>query len=89
MMILPKGAVIVKQRIEEYKNPSALIMDNIKDLDKVFNDGEIRFTAPELNHLQLMKVVFRPNFAEPINIKGVDYLYFRDIESSMYYIIEE
>ncbi len=89
MIILPKGAVIVKQRVQKYESTSSLIMDDVEGLDKIYNDGEIRFTAPELVHLQFAKIVFRPNFAEAINIKGEDFLYFRDLESSMYYILQD
>lgn len=89
MIILPKGAVIVKQRVEKYQNTEGIILKDVKSLDKVFNDGKILFTAKELNHLQGKKVVFRENFSEPININGNEFLYFRDLESSMYYIIEE
>lgn len=89
MIVLPKGAVIVKQRIKEFKNDFGLILDDAESLNQKFNDGEIIYTAPELKHLQLKKIVFRENYAEPINIDGADFLYFRDVESSMYYIVEE
>lgn len=89
MIILPTGAVIVKQRIEKYKNSGGIILEDTSALDKVYNDGEIIFTAPELTDLQSKKIVFRPNYAEEIDIKGEKYLFFRDVQSSMYYIIEE
>ena len=86
---LPKGAVMVKQRIEKYESKSSLILDDTKELDKVYDDGEIVYAAPELQDMIGKKIKFRVNFAEFLPFQNEDLLYFRDLESSMFYIINE
>lgn len=81
MIILPKGAVIVLQ--DEIKEGAILGVENKKP-----NTGELIFTSKELNHLQGKKIVFRENYGEGLTIGLIEYLYFRDLESSMFYIIE-
>ena len=90
MIILPKGAFVVKQdEIKEKEEKTALIltMESINEKPKKPNTGEIIFTSEELNEFQLCKVVFRENFAEKIDIgEHKDLLYFIDFNSSIFYV---
>lgn len=87
MIVLPKGAFIVKADKVEEKTKGGIILDT--STQKEPNTGEIVFTSEELNKYQTCKVVFRANFAEDVNINGVDLKYFRDFDSSIYYVIIE
>jgi hypothetical protein len=83
MIVLPKGAVAIERDVEETK--SLIIGAETKKL----NSGTILFTAPELVKYQGCKIVFREPFVEEIKIKGMDLLYLRDLDSGMFYLIEE
>jgi hypothetical protein len=93
MMILPEGAFTVAQdeAVVVEKKVGGIILDieehNTKP--KKPNTGVIFFTAPELKKYQGCKVVFRENFGEDITIGAAEYLYFRDFNSSIYYVIED
>lgn len=93
MIELPKGAFIVLQDdyIEEEQEAKASLIITQEDIKKTKskpNTGEIIFTSPELTKYQLCKVVFRENFGETkIKIKGQEYLYFRDWDSQIFYVI--
>lgn len=79
-IILPKGAFIVKR--QEVEKKSAIIGVEEKKL----NIGTIIFTHESLNEYQGLSVVFRENFSEEIEINGEKLLYFRDLDSSIYYV---
>lgn len=94
MIVLPLGAFMVLQDevevVEKSDRPSLIL--SMSDMDRKPekpNTGEIVFTSEELNKYQGCKVKVRLNFADPdpIEIKGVKYLYFRDFNSSIYYVI--
>jgi hypothetical protein len=84
MIVLPKGAFIVKQDEIQKKTSLILTMENLNEKP---NTGEIIFTSEELNEFQFCKVVFRENFSEKIDIgEYKDLLYFRDFNSSIFYV---
>lgn len=68
------------KRQEEEKKSSLIGVET-----KLKNIGEIIFTAPDVEHYKGMIVVFRENFCETIIVEEVEYLYFRDFNSSIYY----
>ena len=70
-------------------NATGLSQEDLKP--KPPNTGIILFTSEELNKYQLCKIVFRENFGEDITIDGVegDLLFFRDFNSSHYYILKD
>ncbi len=86
MIILPKGAFTVIADKAEEKTKSGIILT--EDIQEVPNSGTIAFTSEELNEFQGCRVVFRMNFAEDIEIDGTPMKYFRDLNSSIYYIIK-
>ena len=90
MIVLPKGAVIVVRDKKEEIAKEGLIL-SMGDLKPGPPDtGTIMFTSEELNRYQGCKVRFRENFSEDIEMKGYsNLLFFRDLESSMYYIITD
>jgi hypothetical protein len=79
MIVLPKGAFMVLRKEPETKS----LIIGVEET--VLNVGEITFTAPEMVDKQGLQVVFREHFSEKIKIKGVEYLYFRDYDSGIYY----
>lgn len=93
MMVLPKGAFTVIQdeapKTVEKKTTIIMSLEEVDAKPQKPNTGTICYTATELNRYQGCKVVFRENFCEEILINGVDHLYFRDFESSIYYVIED
>jgi len=88
MIILPKGAFIVLQDEAQEKKNKIIVSVN-KTKPKKPNTGKIIFTSEELNKYQFYRVVFRESFAEEININGKPYLFFRDFNSSIYYVSDE
>lgn len=91
MIVLPKGAFVVKRdEAKVVENSSGLILDREELKPKLPNTGVIIFTSEELNEYQTCKVVFRENFSEKIDIEDhKDLLYFRDFNSSIYYVIDK
>lgn len=90
MIILPEGAVIVQRDKAKEVQKEGLILSMSELKPSPLSTGTIIFTAPELKEFQHSKVRFRENFVEDIEIEGYkDLLYFRDLKSSMYYIIED
>lgn len=92
MIVLPEKAFIVKRdeaQVVEPKTTSGIIMSQEDLKPKLPNTGTIVFTSKELNKYQLCKVVFRENFSEEIEIDGQTLLYFRDFNSSIFYVIED
>ena len=82
MIVLPIGAFIVKQ--DEAKKSLIERTDSKKP-----NTGIIVFTSVELNKYQLATVVFRENYGEKIIIDEQEYLFFRDFNSSIFYILAD
>jgi len=82
MIVLPKGAVAVK-----IDKPKESIIIGVEP--EPVDIGEIVYTSEELNKYQTCKIKFRHTYAEPVNIEGKEFLYLRDLESSMYYIIAD
>lgn len=92
MVILPEGAFTVIQDAAPEKIERKTIIMTLDDVDakpEKPNTGTICYTAKELNKYQGCKVVFRENFCEEIDINGTEHLYFRDFNSSIYYVIED
>lgn len=84
--ILPKGAFIVKR--DEPKESESLII-NLGPAEKP-NKGTIILAGPDLQQYIYSTVVFRENYFELIDIgeeKGL--LYFRDFNSSIYFIEDD
>lgn len=93
MIKLPTGAftVIQDEAVVVERKATSIIL-SMEDLDvkpKKPNSGTIAYTSEELNKYQGCKVVFRDNFGEDIVIKGTEMIYFRDFESSIFYVIED
>jgi hypothetical protein len=93
MIRLPKGAFMLLQDEAEIKEKTAissliLSMDEIDKKPEKPNTGKIIFTSQELNEFHGCKAVVRLNYADPdpIVIDGISYLFFRDFESSIYYV---
>lgn len=93
MIVLPKGAFTVIQDeaviVKDDKPKIILSIEEVNEAPKKPNTGIIVYTSEELNKYQGCKVVFRENFCEEVNINGVEMLYFRDFESSIYYVIKD
>lgn len=92
MIILPPNAFMVLQDeaiVEEVKPSLIYIMEKPKELLEKPNTGEIVYTAEELNKYQGCKVVFRTNFADKIMIGAQEFLFFRDFNSSIYYVLDD
>lgn len=87
MIVLPKGAFTVIPEKAEEKTKGGLILT--EDLIQEPDVGMIAFTSEELNEYQGMKVRFRKSFSENLNIEGISHLYFRDFNSSIYYVIKD
>lgn len=86
MMILPKGAFMVLPDAKEEKTKAGIIL--VDSLQKEPDTGTIIYTAKELNNLQGKRVRFRANFAEELEIEGKHFKFFRDLDSSIFYIID-
>lgn len=87
MIVLPKGAFTVLADKPIAVTDGGIILD--EQSQEPVNTGKICYTHVDLNKYQGCKVVFRINHAEEIKIKGIDHLYFRDFDSSIFYLIEE
>lgn len=82
-IILPKGAFIVQR--QEVEKKSAIIGIEEKKL----NVGTIILTHEDLRVYEGLKVVFRESFSEEIEINGNKFLFFRDFDSSIYYVTKD
>ena len=96
MMILPKDAFMVLQDAVVVKEKTAIpsIIISMEEIDKKPekpNTGVIVFTGENVTKYQLCKVKFRANYADPeeIEVDGKSYLYFRDFESSIFYVTKD
>lgn len=84
MIVLPKGAFTVIRSKAEEKTTTGIYLPT--ESQKKPNFGTIAFTSEELNEYQGCEVVFRENFGEELEIEGTEHLFFRDFDSSIYYI---
>lgn len=50
------------------------------------NTGVIKFACPEFEKYIGDKVTFRFSYGDIINIEGVEYVYLRDFNSSIFYV---
>lgn len=95
MITLPKDAFMVLQdeapQQTEFKSSLILSMAEIDKKPEKPNTGIIVFTGDNVTKYQLYKVKFRANYADPeeMEIGGKSYLYFRDFESSIYYVTKD
>lgn len=91
MIVLPKGAFMVLQDEPiEKENKSGIILSAKPEKEKKPNTGVIVYTSEELNKYQLCRVVFRENFGEEeIEVNGKKYIFFRDFNSQIYYVITD
>ena len=96
MMVLPPGAFMLLQDEAEIKQeqvrPSLILsMEEIDKKPEKPNTGTIVFTGEGVHEYQLCKAKVRVSWAdpEPIIIEGQEYLYFRDFNSSIYYVITD
>ena len=84
-MILPEGAFIVLADKAQETTASGLILT--ADVQEEPDTGVVCFVSPDLEEHISKKVRFRKNFGEELEIEGIKYLYFRDFNSSIYYIL--
>lgn len=85
-MILPEGAFIVLADKAEEKTASGLILT--PDAQEEPDTGIVCFVSKDLEKHKSKKVRFRKNFSEELEIGDIKYLYFRDFNSSIYYILD-
>lgn len=96
MIVLPPGAFMLLQdeaKIKEQTERPSLIL-SMEEIDKKPerpNSGIITFTGEGVHEYQGCFARVRLNFADPdpVNIDGIDYLYFRDFNSSVQYAITD
>lgn len=93
---LPPGAFMLLQdepeQTEQTERPSLILsMQEIDKKPERPNTGTIVFTGEGVHEFQLCKAKVRLNYADPdpIEIDGKEYLYFRDFNSSIYYVITD
>jgi hypothetical protein len=95
MMILPKDAFMVLQdeapEQTEFKSSLILSMADIDKKPEKPNTGTIKYAGENAKQYIGGKVTFRANFADPMEIDmyGESLLYFRDFESSIYYVTKD
>lgn len=87
MIILPQGCFTVIADAIENKTESGLYLGKSEIL--VPDTGTVTLASDTLKDKIGLKIRFRPGFAEEIEIDKVKHLYFRDFESSIYYIIKD
>jgi len=81
MITLPTGSFAVKR---DQAKPTKLILGN--SVEKP-NTGVIVFASPELQQYEGCSVMFRESHAEETKIQEEDLLFFRDFDSSIFYVI--
>lgn len=95
MMILPKDAFMVLQdeapTQTEFKSSLILSMAEIDKKPDKPNTGIIKYAGENFKQFIGWKVKFRDNYADPaeIDMYGESLLYFRDFESSIYYVTKD
>lgn len=86
MIVLPKGAFMLLPDKAAEKTAGGIILD--ADTKEVPDTGVIKYAGKNIAEYIGTRVRFRYTFGELIKFEGKEYLYFRDLESSMYYIIK-
>lgn len=84
---LPKGAYMVLPDEAKEKTSGGIILAE-QDKEPP-TTGTIKFVGEGLENKLNKRVRFRGSFSEPVEIEGVMYLYFRDLNSSIYYFIND
>lgn len=87
MIVLPKGAFIVQPDKKQEKTAGGIILTEATQEEP--NSGIIICTSEEVKEHKGKRVVYRKNFAEDIEIDKQELKFFRDLDSSIYYIIED
>ena len=85
---LPPKAFIVLVQDEDIvsKTASGLFLGE-KSIKK--DTGTIVAISEDKKEFLNMKVKFRENFGEEVELNGNKYLYFRDFDTSIWYVIED
>ena len=81
-------AVLIKRDTAATKTAAGIFLGDSPDklsTGIVVQIGEVLLETKALNS----RVRFRESFAEPLMIDGGEYLYFRDLESAIYYYVYE
>jgi hypothetical protein len=86
-MILPINCFIVVPDPKKERTEGGLILTEKYDQNKV-DTGVVTYTGENLSNMVGKKIRYRETFGEKIDINSVPHLYFRDFDSSVYYIIE-
>lgn len=88
--LLGKSILIKRDEVKKQTDSGLFLGDNQEKLDTgvIENVGE-EYAFDIQGRMIGTKVRFRESFAEPIVIKGQEYLFFRELESSIYYVIED
>lgn len=94
MIELPKGAFMVLQdevikKEDKVKTSLILTLEDEMTVDTKPNTGMVTATCESLKKYQTKKLVFRENFAEKIMVDGTEFLFFRDWDASIFYVILE
>lgn len=84
---LPKGAYIVLPDEQKDTTVGGIILgeENIKPP----TEGVIVYAADDLKDMVGKRIRFRGSFAEFIEIEDVVHMFFRDLNSSIYYVIKD
>ena len=90
-IILPAKCVLVKRDEPLKQTASGIFLgentNEIIDTGVIVKIGvELAIDSPDLIG---SKFRFKEAFAEPLQIEGEEYLFFRDLEPSIYYFIED
>lgn len=85
MIVLPKGAFIVQPDKAQEKTAGGIILGTAQEEP---NSGIIICASEEVKQHKGKKIVYRKGFAEDIEIDGQELKFFRDLDSSIYYIVE-
>jgi len=89
--LVGKSVLIKRDEAKKQTDSGLFLGDNQKKLDtgvivKIGFELLIDLTKDTITGT---RVRFRESFAEPIEIEGKEYLYFRELEPSIYYFIED
>lgn len=85
MIVLPDNAVAILRDKPE-KKESLIIYENKDEPD--INTGTIIYTGEKLKEYQGCFIKFRENFVEEQEIEGKVFVFARDLQSSMVYVIK-
>lgn len=91
MIHLPPHAVIILQDEAPEKmerKPGTLILspDELDAKPLKPNTGVVKFACAEFEKFLGDKVTFRFQYGDIVNIEGVEYVYLRDFNSSIFYV---